>query len=204
MGRPSRFQRAELLEAGLRLVAERGPRGVTVAALAKEVGAPSGSIYYRFQSRDELLAEIWMDVVERFQAGFVSTLAKATDIDGAAAAARFMAEWTRTHLAEARVLLLHRRQDFFAGAWPPHLVDRAAALEPQIGAALRSFARRAFGRADRRSMAVLRFALLDAPLGGSKPYIQAGTAPPALMDDLAEDVVRAVLARLAASAEGSP
>jgi AcrR family transcriptional regulator len=187
-----------MTRAALRLVAEHGPRKLTVAALAKAVGAPTGSIYHRYTSREELLAELWMDVVESFQNGFVAALDQAADVDGAVAAARFMSTWTREHMAEARLLLLHRRQDFVAGAWPPSLVERAAALEPQLGAALREFARRAFGRADRDVMARLRFALLDAPFGGVKPYVQAAKPPPASFDELVELTVRAVLGRVEA------
>lgn len=179
--------------AALRLVADRGPRAVTVAALAKELGAPTGSIYHRYRSREELLAELWLDVVEAFQNGFVASLADADDVDGAVEAALFMAEWTRQHPLEARLLLLHRRQDFVPGAWPVDLVDRAAALEPQIGSALRAYAQRAFGRADSDSMARLRYALLDAPFGGIKPYVQARKRLPPVVDDLVARTVRAVL-----------
>lgn len=179
--------------AALRLVADRGPQAVTVAALARELGAPVGSIYHRYRSREELLAELWMEVVEGFQSGFVASLAGADDVDGAVAAAMFMAAWARKHPLESRLLLLHRRQDFFAGEWPADLVDRAAALEPQIGSALRAYARRAFGRADPETMARLRYALLDAPFGGIKPYVQARKPLPPIVDDLVATTARAVL-----------
>jgi len=179
--------------AALRLVADRGPQAVTVAALAQELGAPVGSIYHRYRSRGELLAELWMDVVEGFQDGFVASLAGAADVDGAVQTALFMAAWTRQHPLEARLLLLHRRQDFVAGEWPADLVGRAAALEPQIGSALRAYALRAFGRADSDTMARLRYALLDAPFGGIKPYVQARKRLPPVVDDLVAATARAVL-----------
>jgi len=182
--------------AALRLVADRGPQAVTVAALAKELGAPTGSIYHRYRSREELLAELWMDVVEGFQNGFVARLAGADDVDGAVAAALFMAAWTRQHPLESRLLMLHRRQDFVAGAWPADLVDRAAALEPQIGSALRAYAQRAFGCADSETMARLRYALLDAPFGGIKPYVQARKRLPPVVDDLVARTAQVVLASI--------
>jgi hypothetical protein len=104
-----------------------------------------------------------------------------------------MAAWTREHPLEARLLLLHRRQDFVAGEWPEDLAARASALEPQIGAALRAFAQRVFGRADAEIMARLRYALLDAPFGAIKPYVQARKRVPAVVDDLVAATVRAVL-----------
>lgn len=183
--------------AALRLVADRGPQAVTVAALAEELGAPVGSIYHRYRSREELLAELWMDVVEGFQNGFVGQLANAKDAEGAVAAALFMAAWTRLHPLESRLLLLHRRQDFVAGAWPADLVERAAALDPQMGSALRAYAQRVFGRADAETMARLRFALLDAPFGGIKPYVQARKRIPPVVDELVAATARTVLGSIA-------
>lgn len=183
--------------AALRLVADRGPQAVTVAAVAREAGAPTGSIYHRYRSRGQLLAELWMDVVEGFQRGFVAGLAGAHDVDGAVDAARYMVSWTREHALEARLLLLHHRQDFVSGEWPPELADRAAALEPQLGAALRDFALRAFGRADADTMTRLRYALLDGPFGAIKPYVQGRKRLPPLVDDLVATTVRAVLGAIA-------
>jgi AcrR family transcriptional regulator len=189
--------------AALRLAADRGPQAVTMAALAKEVGAPTGSIYHRYASREQLLAELWMDVVEGFQAGFAARLAKAKDVAGAVEAARFMASWTRDHPLEARLLLLHRRQDFVTGDWPADLAGRAASLEPQMGAALRAFGLRAFGRADADTMARLRYALLDAPFGGIKPHVQARRSVPPVVDQLIEETVRAVLGSIEARPGGA-
>lgn len=180
----------------LRLVADRGPQAVTVAAVAKEAGAPTGSIYHRYRSREQLLAELWMDVVEGFQSGFVADLAQATDAVGGVAVARFMVSWTREHSLEARVLLLHRRQDFVSGDWPAELADRAAALEPQLGTALRAFALRAFGRADADTMARLRYALLDAPFGAIKPYVQQSKRIPPVVEELVATTAHAVLASI--------
>jgi AcrR family transcriptional regulator len=192
------FERSEMTGAALRLAADRGPRAVTVAALAREVGAPTGSIYHRYRSREQLLAGLWMDVVESFQDGFVARLDQARDVDAAVSTARFMVAWVREHALEARLLLLQRRQDFVAGEWPADLAGRAAALEPQLGSALRAFADRAFGRSDADTMARLRYALLDAPFGAVKPYVQARKRLPAVVEELVGTTARAVLETLRA------
>jgi AcrR family transcriptional regulator len=179
--------------AALRLVADRGPQAVTVADVAKEAGAPTGSIYHRYRSREQLLAELWMDVVEEFQSGFIASLASASDVAAGVEAASFMGSWAREHALEARLLLLHRRQDFVSGDWPADLAARAGALEPQLGSALRGFALRAFGRADADTMARLRYALLDAPFGALKPYVQGRKRIPPVVDELVATTARAVL-----------
>jgi AcrR family transcriptional regulator len=195
MGRRAIFDRGQMRVAALRLVADRGPQAVTVAALADEIGAPTGSIYHRYRSREQLLAELWMDVVESFQDGFVAQLAQANTVDDVVGVARFMVGWVREHALESRLLLLHRRQDFLAGdQWPAELATRAAALEPQLGSALRGCAERLSGRADADTMTRLRYALLDVPFGALKPYVQARKRMPALLEELVTTTARAVLA----------
>lgn len=194
MGRKARFDRRDMSGAALRLVAERGPQSVTIADVAREISAPTGSIYHRYQSRDQLLAELWMDVVEGFQREFVAALEHARDLDSAVEAAGFMPAWARAHPLETRLLLLHRRRDFVTGEWPACLAERAAALEPQLGEALRTFGLRACGGASAETMARLRYALLDAPFGGLKPYVQAGKSIPRIVDQLVCETARAVLA----------
>jgi len=182
-----------MLQAALRLASAGGPQSVTLAALGEETGATTGSIYHRYSSREHLLAELWMDVVEGFQSAFVGALAEADDVEGAVRVGTFLTRWARSNVAEARLLLLYRRQDFVVGEWPAELVARAAALEPQIGVALRAFAKRVLGRADADAMSRVRFALLDAPLGGIKPYLQTNKPAPIVIEVLIEQTVRAVL-----------
>ena len=67
MGRRARFDRDQIIESAMRLIAEDGPGAATIAAIAGRVGAPTGSIYHRYSSRELLLADIWLTVVEAFQ-----------------------------------------------------------------------------------------------------------------------------------------
>lgn len=193
MGRKALYDRSDIRGAALKLVSTLGPQDVTIADIAKELGAPTGSIYHRYRSREHILAELWMDVVESFQREFVAALAEAEDAAGAGEAALLMTRWTRDHMREARLMLLYHRQDFVGAEWPEELAVRAKALEPEMGHALRAFARRALGRSDAEAMARVRFALLDAPFGAIKPYVQRGVALPAVLDELIVKVVHAAL-----------
>jgi AcrR family transcriptional regulator len=195
MGRRARFSKRGIEEATLELVAEGGPRAATVAAIADRVGAPTGSIYHRYGSRDLLLAELWMGVVEAYQDGFVEALGGDDTLAAATRAAQYMPCWVRSHMLEARLLLLHRREDFISGHWPDALAHRAEALEGQMVRALRRFCRQHFGNLTRESFERARFALLDAPYGAVRWYVQAGSEPPTIVDQLAAETVRALLKR---------
>ncbi len=193
MGRHEKFNRESIAAAALALVAEDGPRAATIGAIANRLGAPTGSIYHRYESRELLLAELWMSVVEGYQNGFVEALEGEDTLAAAVRAARYMPGWVRAHLSEARLLLLHRREDFVGGPWPGPLVERAERLMPQMAEALKRFCRRHLRSTAGPALLRARFALLDVPFGAVKPHVQAARVPPPLVDDLIEETVRAVL-----------
>jgi AcrR family transcriptional regulator len=193
-GRPAKFDRDELLDTALALVAEGGPAALTLAALARAAGAPTGSIYHRFPSLDALTTELWVRTVERFQRGFVEAAAIDDSLEAMVAAALYTSRWSRRHLAEARLLLLHRHRDLVRRA-PPELARR---LEAQRSASMRVFralVRRHFGRVTSRNMAVAWFVVVDVPYGAVRRALLAGKRPPPLVDQLVEQTCRALLAR---------
>ena len=194
-GRPAKFQRDELLDAALAIVADGGPAALTLAALARAAGAPTGSIYHRFPSLDALTSELWVRTVSRFQEGFVDAVSAHDDsLEALVAAALHTPRWSRRHLAEARLLLLHRHRDLVREA-PP---DVARQLEAQRVAAMRTFrglVRRHFGRATGRRMAEAWFVVVDVPYGAVRRALVAGKRPPPLVDELVEKTCRALMAR---------
>src|SRR5215510_14395305 len=112
MPRRPRFDEAQILSAAGRLIATHGPSGATIGAIAQAVGAPTGSIYHRFDSRDVLLAEVWLRAAAAFQAAFFQRLSGSPPQEAGLTAALYMAQRVREHPQEARLLLLHRREDF--------------------------------------------------------------------------------------------
>src|SRR6516164_7369739 len=116
MGR-AQFDQAGFLAAARALIAERGPQAVTVDSVAERIGAPKGSFYYRFASRDALIGEVWLKTVLAYQEGFVAAIEAG---DGLRAALHTPA-WARQHLEGARLLMLYSRHDFVHGDWPVSL-----------------------------------------------------------------------------------
>ncbi|MEN0061365.1 MAG: TetR/AcrR family transcriptional regulator [Myxococcota bacterium] len=193
MARRPKFDEQQILDAALALLAEGGVRAVTVAAIARQLGAPSGSIYHRFAARDLLLARLWLRTVAWFQADYLQALRSSEDPQvGIAAAVRFVLSWCRTHPAHGRLLLLYRRHDLLDGAWPDEVASQAQTLANQIEEAMASFLDTHWPHGE-LAEPLLRLAAISIPQGAATPYLRAGRPIPPGLDDA---VVRASLAVL--------
>ncbi|HLM62928.1 MAG TPA: TetR/AcrR family transcriptional regulator [Acidimicrobiales bacterium] len=202
MGRPAKFSVDQILDTTAQLVAEGGPSRATVAGISDRMGAPTGSIYHRFESRDLLLARLWVRTAERAQQGFIDALQN-SDLDAAALdAALHIPRWARDNLDEATVMLLYRREDL-AERWPDELGDALDLLRSSVDDAVRSFVRRYFGRVSKSAMDATTFALLDVPYAAVRRHLLAGERPPALVDDLVATASTCVLRSRAARSTGA-
>jgi AcrR family transcriptional regulator len=183
VGRPAKFGSDEIMDAAAALIAEQGIGRTTVSAIGQRLGAPTGSIYHRFESRDLLLARLWIRTVRRAQEGFLEALSN-DDLEAAARdAALHMLRWSREHPAEAALLLLYRREDL-ADRWPRELGEDVTTLNDKIRAAVREFVRRRFGRVTQARLQIAAFALIDVPYAACRRYLLAGSVPPSLLDEV--------------------
>jgi AcrR family transcriptional regulator len=163
-----------------------------VANIAAAVGAPSGSIYHRFDSRDLMFARLWIRTVRRAQPGFIAALADPDLNDAARNAVLHVPRWSRSHLSEAMVLLLYRREDL-AARWPDELGDELRDLNVGFVKAYKDYCRRRFGTASRATLEVARFGLFDIPYAAVRPYLAIGKQPPARLDALIATAAASVL-----------
>jgi AcrR family transcriptional regulator len=199
MPRPARFSHEQILAATARVAAERGPAGASIARIACTLRGPTGSIYHRFASRGVLLGEVWLQAAASFQDGFSERLDGADPRTAGLAAVRYVPQRVRDHPQEARILLLHRREDFLERGWPAPMVERAKALHHQLSQVLRRFCQRLVGRTDTKTLRVMTFALAEAPLAAVKRHVEAGEPPPRIVDALIEETYRASLALVGVS-----
>ena len=191
MGRKARFHKDHFVGAALNLLAQGGPAAVTMAAVAGESGAPIGSVYHRFVSRDVLLAELWLTIVESFQRGFIKALKR----DDGLSAALHTVRWVRKHRREARVLLLHRREDLASGKWPDDMKSRTEHLAGELDDGIRAFTCSLYGRSTRRNLLRVTFALIDVPSAAVRRHLEAGNVPPKAVDDFIKETYCAILGR---------
>ena len=189
MGR-ARYSNADFLAAALAIAAEHGPAAVTVAAVAERLRAPTGSFYHRFPSRSVLLGALWLRTVHDFRRGIGAAL----DAGDGLGAALHTPAWVRGHPEEARLLLLHHRDDFVRGEWPEELREQAAALAEGSEAGTARFARLAFGADGPEELRRARFLLAEVPVAAVRRHILRREPPPPLVDALIRATYRAVVA----------
>jgi AcrR family transcriptional regulator len=191
MARPSKFDRLDILAATAALAATEGPGAVTMASVAARLGAPTGSIYHRFGSREDLMAETWLSATESFQAGFLAALARPSQPPGLEAALHAI-RWARDQPTSSRIVVLYRRQDFVAMPLPPPLRSRAERLAADLDRALTGFAAAAMGSSDLVARQRAAFLLLDIPYAAIRRYLSAGMEPPPSIEDLVRGAFQAL------------
>lgn len=190
MGRPSKFGADQILDAALAVLASDGLAGVTVAGIARSLGAPSGSLYHRFPRREVLLARLWLRTVRSFQEGYAEAWRGHADpLEGLSTAVRYVVTWCRAHPSEGRLLMLHRREDLVSGAWPPEVQADAHAVTGRLDELWVTIQDAAWPVPP--DPAELRLAAVSIPQGAVMPYLRSGDAIP---EGLEAAVVRAARA----------
>jgi AcrR family transcriptional regulator len=200
MGRRALYSTDQILDAARDLAAQSGPAAVTIAALGSALGgAPSGSLYHRFASRNELLGRLWLRTAAGFQDGFAAAASSAPDDAHAAGlrAALSMPARVRVDPQGARIMLLHRREDFLSSEWPAEMQAEARRLKQHLDDTVRALSRRLLGDSP-EALRATAFATIDIPFGAVRRHVMAGEAPPASLDPLIEAAYRAVIAAFAA------
>ncbi len=174
-----------LLDAARDLIIEGGSHAAGIRAIAERSGAPSGSLYHRFGSRDALVAQAWLRAVRRFQAGFLAALEADDPRDGIADAVRWAVLFALDEPSDARLLLSHSRRDLLHVE--PHgalAADLTTVNEP-LTRATRALAIRLFGNARAAARERVSYALTDLPLAVLRRHLAAGTLSAATADSLA-------------------
>jgi AcrR family transcriptional regulator len=186
---PRKHETDVILDATRALVLADGPRAASVTAIAEASGAPAGTLYHRFGSRDGVVTAVWLRALDRFQ---VRVMAAGSGVGLAAAVAMAVAtvDFARDLPDDARLLLTVRPADLVDGREDPGFGAALAGRNAPLGRRLRELARDLFGADDPRAMDAMYRAVVDLPYAAVRRHV--GALPPWLADDLAAGV-RALL-----------
>ncbi|MGH1357729.1 MAG: TetR/AcrR family transcriptional regulator [Burkholderiaceae bacterium] len=133
MGRAQQFDIEVILDAALEEGSEGGFERLSASAVARRLGAPSGSLYHRYPNRDAMVAALWLRTVKRFQAGYLAALATDQPAEQRAHAAIDCAfDWCAGNPRQARLLLCYRREDLLQSATPVEISREAQSLNDDL------------------------------------------------------------------------
>jgi len=190
MGRKAHFNKADIIDAALKIIAEEGLKALTMQSIAEKIQAPIGSIYHRFPSRDEILAELWINIAKPFQEGFLAALN-----NNGLQATLYTLQWVRTYPKESHVLLLYRREELSSGDWPEDFKQKIADLSRELDEGILSFIKRSFGRVTKDNLQRTVFALIDVPFAAVKRSLQNDEVPTPLLDKLIRETYITIMGR---------
>jgi AcrR family transcriptional regulator len=194
MARPRLHDPDSILDATLTVVLERGAPEATIQAIAAESGAPTGSIYHAFGSREALLARMWVRAARRSQERFLEAAeAPAEPRAAALAAAMSVFDFARERPGDARLLASMRREDLVGTAAEPSLVEELRQLNRPIENAIRDLASRLVGKADGGTREAVALATIDIPYGAVRRHLGAGRRPPGSLRAPLEQAVGAAI-----------
>jgi AcrR family transcriptional regulator len=191
MPRPQVHPTDTMLDAARDLLLGEGSRSVTMEAIAGASGAPTGSIYHRFGSRDELIARLWIRAVYRSQASFVAALERDDAREAALAGAMSIIDFCEEHPADAQLLVAFRREDLIKAVPQGPLAEELDVLNRPVERAVVALARRLYGTPSRAALDRTLLAVFDLPYGAARRHLIAGEGLPT---SLRSDLGRAVAA----------
>ncbi|MGA5756914.1 TetR/AcrR family transcriptional regulator [Nonomuraea bangladeshensis] len=179
MPRSPSFTHDQILDAARDAAFEHW-RSATVGHVTALLGAPSGSIYHRFPSRDVLFATAWIRSIKAFQAGLTSAADTDEPIEAIVRTALWIPDFCRRHPRDARMMTVFRYADLIATG-PPQLQEELRDLNAPVAAHLRRLTERRYGRITPHGLEVIALACRDSPYGIVRPII--GEPIPAWIDD---------------------
>lgn len=190
MARPRLHDTDRLLDAAVQVILNGGVGAATVEAVSAATGAPSGTIYNRFGSREGMVRAAWIRAARRSQSLFLEAIAAAeTPRQAALAAGLSILTFSQRHLADAQLLVNVRRRDLLN----PDSEEGIEDMTRPIVAAIRELARELTGRASVGAVQTVTLATVDIPHGAVRHYLKAGKRPPKTLTRATTAAIAAVL-----------
>ena len=192
MAPPRKHDTDRILDAARTVALRDGPRATSVAAIARESGAPAGTLYHRFRSRDDVLQATWLRALGRFHDEVLAAADHPDPVEAgvaiAAAAVRFARRWPD----DARLLAVVRRTDLLDGGPDPGFERRLADMNAPVEDALTRIAH-GLGRTDVRAREIVTAAVVDLPGAAIRRHARAGRTVPNWLEESIATAARRLL-----------
>ena len=197
MARPRLHPLDDLLDVAEQLVTNGDPAGLTLRALASRSGAPNGTIYHAFGSKEELLARLWLRATARLemimeeavQSVHGSTAAQEAVVAVAVAPVVF----TRRYPASAQLFFAQRSDQLFSDDLAPDIVTSLDAQQKRFTGLLIALAAGVWGRKDGIAVEAIAACVVDIPVGILRRALIEGRRVDDATERRIQAAVRAIL-----------
>ena len=185
----AKFTQDGILDATAEEVLVKGS-SVTIGDVSRRLGAPSGSIYHRFPSREDLLVRLWLRSVGRFHEAYLAAGRHKDPEQALVDMALCVASFTAQHQADAVGMTLYKQSRLVEIA-PEARRGQVRTINDAVQRRLVELTRRRYPRATQRRLALVRVAAVESPYGLVRPYVW--TTVPNWMAGAIEASTRAIL-----------
>jgi AcrR family transcriptional regulator len=182
MAPPRKHDTDRILDAARTLVLRDGPRATSIAAIARESGAPIGTLYHRFGSRDGLLAAAWLRALEAFQQRALAAAENPEPLEAAVSMASSQISFAREQPEDARLLLTLRRSDLLDADPDDSFRARLDAINAPLAASLAGLTEALRGSDDIRAADDITRAVVDLPNAAIRRYTLDGHELPSWLE----------------------
>jgi AcrR family transcriptional regulator len=193
MAPPRKHDTDRILDAARALALRDGPRATSVAAIARESGAPVGTLYHRFGNRDGVLAAAWLRALERFQTRALTAAQCPDPLEAAVAMAVSQVSFAYEQPDDARLLLTVRRNDLLDAHPDDTFRARLDAINAPLEKTVAALAKSLRGRADARALDAVIRAIVDLPNAAVRRHTREGEMPPPWLEDDVASAARRLL-----------
>jgi len=169
MVRKAEFTENDFILAAIDLIAHGGPAAATMNSIAASAGAPTGSLYHRFESRTALIGAAWLHALSSMSAAILPHLNRGNSGDTVTA----LIQWARDNAQFARLILLYAENDLINDALPPEQHKEINAANQKLGAGLSALINVNHKALTAGNLALANFAIFDGPIAAMKPYLRA-------------------------------
>jgi len=210
MPRPRLHSLDDLLDIAEQLVTSDGPTGLTVRGLANSAGAPIGTIYHAFSSKEELLARLWLRATARLGAIMEDAVGSARgdepgvgaardELSGGAARDLVVAValapvvLARTYPASAQLFFAQRSDQLFSMDLPAEVAAELDEVQRRFTGLLVFLAKAVWNRSDTAAVEAIAACVVDISGGLLRRRLLEGRAVDAATERWIEAAVRAIL-----------
>jgi AcrR family transcriptional regulator len=190
VARPAKYTADQILDAARDATVVHW-RDTTITHVAKRVGAPVGSIYHRFPSRDALFGSLWARSIRRFHEGLVVAAEIEDPVASMAAMARHIPQFCRENPGEAKAMTLYRLPDLLQKV-PVEQRAELATINDDVDAGLRRVTARRYVRLTDQRYRLALVGTRQCPYGLVRPLI--GGDVPREFDEICVAATEGILA----------